>query len=300
LPALRFVGWAFAAGALSAAVSLLCLIALVVRRGDYDGRYSHLDDGSATIAFLAADVWEKETAALREQSQYQRSALYPQSEAISNRLEKILGLVQRDFILPWYSGISSDPAFVNEVDNVIRETLAELRERVLGVDLVQMAIARVVPIITAHLKEFDQAERLVRGRNLERSVTQLEDLDLAIAGKYRNGKLHPAVPLTIASAETERVRQNYLRGVVERIVKQTVPSSQLRSHVTFVLIREIVACAVLGPIMQLLADPDTWNQVVEAYVCASLIRSDVLLPNLLPGPDNVAGSEIGAQASRGP
>jgi sorting nexin-25 len=37
------------------------------------------------------------------------------------------------------------------------------------------------------------------------------------------------------------------------------------SHATLVLVKEIVACAVLFPIMQLLSDPDTWNQIIEAY-----------------------------------
>jgi sorting nexin-25 len=33
-----------------------------------------------------------------------------------------------------------------------------------------------------------------------------------------------------------------------------------------VLIKELVACAVLFPVMQMLADPDMWNQLVEGYV----------------------------------
>jgi sorting nexin-25 len=33
-----------------------------------------------------------------------------------------------------------------------------------------------------------------------------------------------------------------------------------------VLVKELVACAVLSPVMQMVADPDMWNQLMEGYV----------------------------------
>jgi sorting nexin-25 len=270
IPALRFIGYAFVTGVIVASVGFGALIVLTSR--GLPGERNELSD-RASLAFVAPDTWRAEVAALSEGAVYNRPPLYPESVTISNALDGLLSLILRDFVVEWYGNISQDPSFANEVDKTIRTAIRSLRDRLFAVDVVEVAVSRLVPIITDHLRDFYEAERAVRGKKLNRNVTESEELDLAIAAKYRDGKLHPAASLSFS--DTKLVQQEHLRKVTERLLPELFPESEIKSRAASILIREIVACAVLFPVMQMMSDPDSWNQLMEAYV--SLRLSDLVI-----------------------
>ncbi|KAH0536186.1 hypothetical protein FGG08_006925 [Glutinoglossum americanum] len=260
IPALRFIGYAFVTGITVTVVGFGALIALT-SKGYSGGRKEAL--ARASLAFVAPDIWQAEVAALDEVAVYNHSPLYPDSTIISNALDDLLDLILRDFVEEWYCNISRDLSFANEVDRTIRTAIERLRDRLFAIDIVEIAISRLVPTITDHLKDFYEAERAVRGKNLNRNVTESEELDLAIAAKYREGKLHPAASLSFS--DTKLVQQEHLRKIAERLLPELLPEKEIKSRAVGILVREIVACAVLFPVMQMLSDPDTWNQLMEAY-----------------------------------
>ncbi|XDG05757.1 hypothetical protein ABKA04_005372 [Annulohypoxylon sp. FPYF3050] len=259
-PAIRFAGYAFVSGAI---VSLLgvCLLLLTSRGSTYNQRSRSARPNA--VSFVGPDSWRKETTALRLRQTYIKTPLYSESPAISNALDDLLNLIVRDFVKSWYSKISKNPVFTNEVDSAIRQALAAIRDRLFETDLVEVVTSRIVPILTAHFRDFYDAERAVRGRRLNRDVTESEELDLAIAAKYRDGKLHPAASL--AYSDTKLVQQDHLRNLVTKVLPRVLPRNLLDSRAVFSIIREIVSCAVLFPTLQLLSEPDTWNQVMENY-----------------------------------
>jgi sorting nexin-25 len=265
VPALRWAGYAFLCGLLLPIIGLVGLL-LFTSRGSQYGERNALRRPKGP-AFLAATVWKDETAALYARQTYQKKPLYAESFIISSALDDILELIIRDFVNSWYSNISRNPVFTNEVDKTIRIASANLRDKLLAIDIVEVVTTRFVPIMTAHFRDFYEAERAIRGKYLNRSMTESDELDLAIAAKYRDGKLHPAASL--AYSDTKLVQQEYLRGLTKDLMPKILPGDILRSRVVGVLIQELVACAVLSPVMQLLSDPDTWNQVMEAYVSES-------------------------------
>lgn len=262
LPVLRYLGYAFAAGGLAAALSLGALILLSARKPQDIHR--PLPPLPRVAAFVHPETWEADTTWLSNRATYNRIDLYPSSTIISKSLDRLLDWLLRDLVTSWYSNISRSPNFVREIDGAIRTALLGIGNRILGIDIVEAAISRIVPIVTNHLKDFYDAERAIRGRDLKRNVTESEELDLAIARKYRDGKLHPAASL--AYSDMKLVQQEYLRKIVGRFLSELLPESMIRSRAVAVFIREIVSCAVLAPAMQMLSDPDTWNQLMEAYV----------------------------------
>ncbi|KAF2085200.1 hypothetical protein K490DRAFT_68088 [Saccharata proteae CBS 121410] len=261
IPSVRYLPYAFLAGIAVAFAGLGYLI-LSTSRGTHYGR-SKTRRAKRNVAFVAPGAWEKETAALKRRSTYHREPLYPPSFLVSDHLDGLLDLILRDFVTSWYANISPRPNFQNEVDRAIRAALVNIRDKVLAVDIVEVVILRIVPLITQHMRDFDEAERVVRGKKLSRNVTETEELDMAIAGRYRDGKLHPAASL--AFSNTKLVQQQHLRGIVARLVAQVLPRNMQTSSAVNALIKEIVACAVLFPVVQMLSDPDTWNQLLEAY-----------------------------------
>ena len=261
-PVLRYIGYAFVAGVISSLLAAGALILLSVRRKKDVCKRSFRSP--RTAAFVAPEAWKAETSWLATNIIYKQVPLYPHSFVVSDGLDSLLDTVIRSFVSSWYNNITRNPKFVNEIDRAVRAALISIRERIENVDLVEIAVARFIPIFTIHMKEFYDAERAVRGKNLNRNVTESEELDLAIAGKYHDGRLHSAASLKFS--DTKIVQQEYLRKLVVRLMPEVLPESMLKSRAVSVLIKEIVACAVLTPAMQMLSDPDTWNQLMEAYV----------------------------------
>ncbi|KAF7595753.1 Intermediate filament protein [Aspergillus hancockii] len=260
LPVLRYLGYAVILGALLSSVAFFSLVLFTIRKPNNAGvnRSPYLP-----IAFLTPHHWQDETQRLKKRSAYTPTPLYPQSFVVSEGIDELLALVTRDFIASWYRSISPNPVFVNEVDRVIRTAVGNLRDRLLKEDLISLIISRIFPILTTHIKEFDVAERSVRGRHLTRNVTESEELDIAIASKYRDGHLHPAAALSLT--DPKLVEQEYLRRVTVGLLPRLFPETVLSSRIVSVLVREILSCAVLYPLVSALSDPDTWNQLMEAY-----------------------------------
>ena len=261
VPVLRYLGYAFIAGSVT---SFLGTFGLLLSVRSY--RQSSLWKGSEfrLPAFVSPQPWLQNNQWLLEQEVYEKETLYPQSLVVSEALDGLLGQLLRDLVSSWYTSISRKSNFVDEVDRAIRIVLCGIRDRFLEEDVVEITVLQVVPLITKHLKAFFEAERAVRGPNLDRNVTESEELDIAIARKYQDGKLHPAVSLVYS--DLKLVQQEHLRKLLARIIPELLPATFLKSRSVTILITEITACAILAPILQTLSDPDTWNQLLEAYV----------------------------------
>jgi len=262
-PKLHYLPYAFVTGVL-ATLALLAWLALTTAWSNELRSHGEVNYGPRHVAFLAPEKWKAEKEALNKRNSYMMEPLYPASFVISDSLDVLIGLILRDFVKSWYGNISKSPTFVNEVDKAVRAALGEIRDRIVAVDMVETVVSRVIPIITDHLRASYEAERIVRGRKLSRNITDSEELDLAIAAKYKDGRLHPAASL--AYSNTKPIQQQHLRSIVTRLLPIVMPANMMTSPAVNVLIKEIVACAVLSPVMQMLADPDTWNQLMEGYV----------------------------------
>ncbi|KAL2262731.1 hypothetical protein VTK26DRAFT_269 [Humicola hyalothermophila] len=260
-PALRWAGHALVGGVLVAVAGLLALVFLT-SRGPRHRQFRATARPNAA-AFLAPNAWKREVAALRLRQTYTKTPLCPDLPKLSAALDELLEFIIRDFIRAWYASISKNPVFTDEVDKTIRCAFLRIRDRLQGVDLAEILTTRLVPIMTAHFRDFYDAERSVRGRKLNRSVTETEELDLAIASKYKDGKLHPAASLSFS--DTKTAQQDHLRQIMSRILPNLLPDTLLASRAVSTLLREVIACAVMFPVMQLLSDPDTWNQLMENY-----------------------------------
>ncbi|SPO02657.1 related to intermediate filament protein MDM1 [Cephalotrichum gorgonifer] len=261
VPVIRWIGYSFVSGVVLVSLVYVAL-AFLTSRGSVGQLYSRSPRPRGAM-ILDPKVWETYMRS-RSSQEYEPQPLCAESPRIAQFVSQLLDLVLRDFVKTWYSHISKDPCFPNEVDRAIRLALTDLLDRLGGVDLAEVITARLVPIFTAHFRDFYAAEIAVRGRKLNRSVTESEELDLAIASKFREGKLHPAASLSFP--DTKLIQQDYLRNVVQNTILPGVLShSFLYSRAVSGLVREIVSCAVLSPVMQALSEPDTWNQIMENF-----------------------------------
>lgn len=261
LPSLRWIPHAFATGALVAFGAVLFVVGTTSRGvRSNDSRNRRKKVGGNGIAWRNKEVWEEEKAALNSRGEYRRPVIFPEARKFSKAVDGLLDLILRDFVSSWYTGISKRPTFQNEIDRCIRSVLLTVAARLTGVDLVELGVSRILPLVTSHLKEFYEAERAVRGKDLGLSVTESEELDMAVAAKYKSGKIHSAAALGFA--DTVASQQKHLRELLTKLLPIVLPDNMKSSAAVSVLVQEIVACAVLTPVLNMLEDPDFWNQMI--------------------------------------
>ncbi|KAI8140894.1 PXA domain-containing protein [Fennellomyces sp. T-0311] len=198
--------------------------------------------------------------------QLPHSPIAPESEEISETFEELISYVLRDFIDYWFAYVAGplEVSFRKSVDKIIRSAALTLIQRIQDADLFGILVNRLVPLVTSHISEFRAAEMSLRGRSLERSLTQSDELDLLLASQFRSGKLHPA--LTTAAMTTKPTEVVHLRQIIERILPYVLDPKDLESGPVSVIVRELVSCAVLQPVLDMVADPDFWNQTIDNYL----------------------------------
>ncbi|KII94258.1 hypothetical protein PLICRDRAFT_102369 [Plicaturopsis crispa FD-325 SS-3] len=231
--------------------------------------------------------------------------LHPDFPVVSAALNDILILIVRDFVLTWYKDISTSPSFPMAVSNVLHDSLERLANRASGIDLSALVVKRILPKVTAHIEQFRQSEVALRGARLERKLTQSEELDLLLANRYASkggGKLHPAVD-NLSSMFTKQSEEMHLRQLVDRALPYVLPETEGKSKALKVVVKEIVACAVLYPVMEMVADPDFWNRAIDQVAGAAIHQQRLItkVRNVLEAqsPRSNRLSTVGAP-SRGP
>ncbi|OSX67093.1 hypothetical protein POSPLADRAFT_1030261 [Postia placenta MAD-698-R-SB12] len=236
--------------------------------------HNALPSAARPLAFSTPAAWQ----AVLTRSQWSHKApqslppLYRDSPVISAALNDILIMIVRDFVLVWYKDISSSPSFPTAVSSVLHSSMEQVLTRVMTLDISALIVKCIVPKVTAHIEQFRQSEVALRGAGLERRLTQSEELDLLLASRYagRGGeKLHRAVD-NLSSTFTKQTEENHLRGLVDRALPYILPEKEARSEAVKIVVREIVACSVLYPIMEMLADPDFWNRSIDSVAGAAI------------------------------
>ncbi|OAD03543.1 hypothetical protein MUCCIDRAFT_143777 [Mucor lusitanicus CBS 277.49] len=200
-----------------------------------------------------------------------------QDEDINNAFNTLLRYVIRDFIQSWYIKITNSPteqSFPFAVDGNIRSAATKLAQRLETTDLLSVILNRIIPRMTSHISEFRAAEVSLLGKSLERSVTQSDELDLLLASRFRSGKLHRA--LTTVAMTTKPTEIAYLRQMIERVLPYMIDHKELQSGPVRVVIREVVSNSVLQPVLDMLADPDFWNQNIDAYLGKAIIEQKMV------------------------
>ena len=180
-------------------------------------------------------------------------------------------MIVRDFVLAWYKDISSSPSFPTAVSATLHSTIDQILSRANNIDLANLIVKKITPKITTHIEQFRQSEIALRGATLERRLTQSEELDIMLAGKYASmgsGKLHSAVE-NLSSTFTRQTEEGHLKRLIHRILPLVLPEKEARSKTTKIVVREILACAVLFPVVEMLSDPDFWNKTIDEVVNAA-------------------------------
>lgn len=204
--------------------------------------------------------WESST------SLSNRPSLFPDAPPfLAAAIQDLLSLITRDFIVKWYSSMSDSPVFPNAVEKTISETLVSVANRVSEVDWSDVLVGRILPLLTNHLDTSRAAEQALRRQDL---LPDSDELDLFLASRYaaelESGKLHQAVD--VASPNSRPAEEAWLRSLFDQILPLILPEREIESPAVAIMVREIVSCAVMLPVFDMVGDPDFWNRIIDDKV----------------------------------
>ncbi|KAI9091140.1 PXA domain-containing protein [Phlyctochytrium arcticum] len=216
----------------------------------------------------------------KEQERFEAPPLVSH-EGIQSIIDDMLYFVQRDYIQAWYhNAISRDLGFINSSNQVLHDVVATLVERVVKWDVTQFVTSKALPILTAHISEYRLAERAMKSK-LRGGGTQ-QQVELALVGAYRAGHLHPAT--SAEAAPTLGLERAYLRQVVAKLLpllgKTPLARRELDSKIVTTLVREILACKILQPVIEMLSDADFWNKAMELVADKMAVQDQSLVHDI--------------------
>ncbi|KAF9567795.1 PhoX domain-containing protein [Agrocybe pediades] len=240
---------------------------------------NYLQRAARPFAFSTPAAWQ----AVLTRSQWSQNTqkalppLYPDSKEVSDALNEIISMIIRDFVNSWYQSISSSPSFPIAVSSIIHASLRELQHRAESIDVASLVVKRILPKVTAHIDQFRQSEVALRGAGLERSLTQSEELDLLLAGRYasKGVKLHSAVE-NLSTTFTRQTEEMHIRQLVDKVLPYVLPPKEANSKALKIVVREIATCSVLFPIMEMVADPDFWNRTIDQVAGAAIHQQQLI------------------------
>lgn len=227
-------------------------------------------------------------------------------------IDHVLALILRDFVRSWFGRLSPSLAFPHELEQTLREALGALIDRASRVDLADVVVGRIVPLLTAHLDGFAKAETALSGASSRRSTLLggggpadgLADVFLVQAfggpavSNNSSGGLHRAI--SGQAVDARPAQEAHLRLLVEGILARILPERN-KSPIVEILAREVVTCAVLMPVVEMLADPDFWNRLLDEQVrsgkaeCHPSGPSDSCISSVIIAPDPQATNHIRQQ-----
>ena len=228
---------------------------------------NNLRTASRSLSFATPAAWQANLTRIQWSAQEDFPPIKNCPPETAPLVQEVIGLIIRDFVLAWYSKLSDSPAFPNAVRRTIHESLENVLARTARLDVTTLVVRRILPKITTHIEKFRQSEEALRGAALERRVSASDELDILLASRYvGKGKLHPAVA-NLSSLATKPTEDLYLRNLLDRVLPLVLPEADAQSRAVCIVAREIIGCSILRPIIDMLTDPDFWNQAIDKVVC---------------------------------
>lgn len=247
--------------------------------------HNDLYHAAKPLTFSTPSAWQ----AVLTRSQWSQNTpqsfppLCPDALHVSAALNDILIMVVRDFVLTWYKELSPSPSFPMAVSSVLHDSLGKLLDRAAAIDIPALVVKRILPKVTAHIEQFRQSEIALRGAGLERKLTQSEELDMLLASRYATkgiGKLHPAIE-NLSTTFTQQSEEMHLRHLVEKALPHILPEKESNSKAYKLVVREVLVCAVLQPLMDMISDPDFCNQAIDQVVCPHIMCTYSMLNSFI-------------------
>ena len=177
-------------------------------------------------------------------------------QIVQDEIEKLIVLIDRDFIKSWYYLFSKHFESVEDADNLLHGILVSILQRILGVDI--KAVAKVLMcMFSNHVKRCKEARMMykVQSKRRRRSSAKSENVNLSpMILKSLEECFASKVDFHTALKSSD-IEYMYLNSLVELLILKLMPDHLNDSKGLVCALREILSCNVLSSVMNLVCDP---------------------------------------------
>ncbi|XP_055706520.1 sorting nexin-14-like [Phlebotomus papatasi] len=165
-------------------------------------------------------------------------------EQLDKAVDRFYTRILTSFVESWFSLVSRNEDFVQLLKENLREATCRLVLKMRQIDAPLLLTDKLLPCVFVHHETV--AKMLAEGVSVEK---------LSATFVHQEFSVHPAA--LNRGAELE-----YLRGVARCLMPRLLNIDQLESRVLGTLLRELLTCWVLLPIMDAISDPNLINLLI--------------------------------------
>lgn len=175
-------------------------------------------------------------------------------EELDKAVADFYSVILRNFISSWFQSLSDDEAFLHLVKQSLRDATRRLGAALKTLDMPRLITDRLLPVLFSHSE--------IINKMIQDGVTMAE---FGSSFLLKEHPLHPAV----CNRQSE-IR--YLRTMAKRLIPKLITTQHYNSQVFHSLLRELIACWVLLPLLDVIADPNLLNALIIAATDAPVKR----------------------------
>ncbi|CAG5181190.1 uncharacterized protein ALTATR162_LOCUS9638 [Alternaria atra] len=165
------------------------------------------------------------------------------SNEVDLQLYGIISVIIKEFVQTWYSKITPDQVFVNEVIQIIAHCTRGLEQRLRKVDLESLLLDEIPELLQAHLTSFRIAKNQATS-----SISLVSDPHLIYHTLHPHPALSP-VPTDDAPATVLEQRESesaWRQLLIHGVLALLLPTEDLKNGCLRALVAEIFAEMILG------------------------------------------------------
>lgn len=166
----------------------------------------------------------------------------------------------------WYAKLTPDRQGPEELVLIINGVLGEFSDRLRNINLIDLLTRDLINLICAHLEHFRAT--LAKIEKQQSEILTIEGRDIVIRRILgAENKLHPA----LFSTEAEH---KVLQHLMDGLISFTFRPEDLQCSFFRYIVRELLACAVIRPVINL-ASPRFINERIESIVISAMKAKEV-------------------------
>ncbi|XAR50641.1 hypothetical protein NMG60_11005013 [Bertholletia excelsa] len=155
----------------------------------------------------------------------------------------------------WYSRITPDRQGPEELVQIINGVFGEISSRMRNVNLIDLLTRDIINLLCTHLELFRASQTKIEKKHPGILTFERRDKELKVV-LYAENKLHPA----LFSPEAEH---KVLQHLMDGLISFTFRPEDLQCSLFHYIVRELLACAVMKPVLNL-ANPRFINERIES------------------------------------
>ncbi|XP_066581339.1 sorting nexin-14-like [Prorops nasuta] len=206
----------------------------------------------------------KEACTVCKDNLCQRHQVLPQNANVTvprdfdAALEQLLEELLDTYVCTWYSDLSTNTAFVQQLRLAMTMAIRNIANRALKADTSSLIFDCAIPLMIQHAKDWE---------TLQKKAAAMGGKPQNYIRSYLGPNLHPA-------AYSHKAELIYLKGVVTSLISHLLPAIHVSSN-NKVILREILSNWILSPAMDALSDPDNINTLILLSVNRNNLSSYV-------------------------